>query len=256
MKGYVDTRWGQLHYSERGRSDQTIVLLHETPLNHQAFERLAPALADTFRTIAFDTPGYGESDPPPAVTTIEEYSTTFVEAMDALGLDRVTLFGVHTGASYAVEIAAKHPDRVDAVILCGIPFYDEDVRQAKVAPAAPEFLDDGSHLVSGFLRPPKEYDNQMLSRMVGSQAERPDRVWWAYEAVYAYRPDLAFPNVKAPTLFISNRVDVLRPSDDKALHLIPGAQQTFIGGEELPLYWTCADELANQIKQFVATSSA
>ncbi len=133
-------------------------------------------LPDIFRTIAFDTPGYGESDPPPGVTTIEEYATTFVEAMDALGLDRVTLFGVHTGASYAVEIAAKHPDRVDAVILCGIPFYDEDVRQAKVAPAACRSSSTTDRTSSrASYGPPKEYDNQILSRMVGShlRAARP-----------------------------------------------------------------------------------
>src|SRR5262245_17016129 len=142
MRGYVQTRWGQLHYSEQGSGDRTIVLLHETPLSHGAFERLAPALAGTFRTIAFDTPGYGESDPPPGITTIEEYSKTFAEALDALGLDTVVLFGVHTGASYAVELAATYPERVEALIVSGVPFYEEEVRLAKRVPVVPEFVDD------------------------------------------------------------------------------------------------------------------
>ena len=64
MRGYVDTRWGQLHYSSTGSGSPAIVLLHETPLNHTAFERIVPLLDGHFRVVAFDSPGYGESDGP------------------------------------------------------------------------------------------------------------------------------------------------------------------------------------------------
>ena len=252
MRGYVDTRWGQLHYAEQGTGDRTVVLLHETPLNHRAFERLATALAESFRTIAFDTPGYGESDQPPGITTIEEYSRTFVEALDALGLDKVLVYGVHTGASYAVELAATVPERIEGIVVSGVPFYEEDVRLAKRVPDVPTFADDGSHLVASFSRPPKEYDNLLLSRMAGSVAERPDRVFWAYQAVYNYRPDLALPRITVPVLFATNAVDVLHPSDNRAHALVPHAEMVFIGGEELPLYWTRPSELADEIAKFAA----
>lgn len=252
MRGYVDTRWGQLHYSEQGSGDRTVILLHETPLSHGAFERLAPALAPHFRTIAFDTPGYGESDPPPGMTTIEEYAKTFVEGLDALGLDKVLVFGVHTGASYAVELAATLPDRIEGIVVSGVPFYEPEVREAKRIPDVPEFVDDGSHLVASFSRPPKEYDNILLSRMAGSVAERPDRVFWSYQAVYDYRPDLSLPKITVPVLFVTNTVDVLHPSDNRAHGLVPHAEMVTIGGEELPLYWTRSTELADEIVKFSA----
>ncbi|MGW4339761.1 alpha/beta fold hydrolase [Rhodococcus koreensis] len=253
MRGYVTTRWGQLHYSDEGSGDRTVVLFHETPLDHNAYQRLVPRLTDTFRTIAFDTPGYGESDAPAGITTIEEYVKTFVEGLDALGLDKVTVFGVHTGASYAVELAATVPDRVEAVVLNGVPFYEEEVRQAKVVPAVPDFVDDGSHLVASFNRPPREYDNELLSRMAGSVAERPDRVFWAYQAVYDYRPDRTLPLIKAPTLILSNELDVLYEPDNRALRLIPGAQQVLVPGRTLPIYWSLPDQTASEIKKFLTT---
>ncbi len=251
IRGYLDTRWGQLHYSEQGSGEHTVVLFHETPLSHRAFERLAPALSGSFRTIAFDTAGYGESDPPPSITTIEEYAQSFLEGLDALGVDKAVLYGVHTGASYAIEIAASAPDRVEALIVSGVPFYPEEVRLAKRVPDVPEFVDDGSHLVASFSRPPKEYDNLMLSRMAGSVAERPDRVFWSYQAVYDYRPDLTLPRVSAPMLFATNAVDVLHPSDQMAKELVPHAEMVFIGTDRLPLYWTESDALAAEIEKFV-----
>lgn len=252
MRGYVDTRWGQVHYEEQGSGDTTVVLLHETPLNHWAFERLQPILAESYRVIAFDSPGYGESDPPPASTTIEEYSETFREAIDALGLDRVVLFGVHTGASYVVELAHILGDRAQAAVIIGVPFYEESVRQAKVVAVVPEFADDGSHLLTSFNRPPKEYDNQLLSRMVGAVCELPDRAFWAYEAVYKYRPERVLPLLTQPVLFLSNELDPLYTSDNNALPLVKDGEQKIIPSEALPLYWTQAPAVAAEMARFLS----
>ncbi|MGH3632326.1 MAG: alpha/beta fold hydrolase, partial [Sciscionella sp.] len=98
MRGYVDTSWGQLHYEITGSGDRTIILFHETGLDHSAFKNLVPELAGDLQVLTFDLPGCGESDPPPAITTIEEYSSHLREGIDALGLGRVSLFGAHTGA--------------------------------------------------------------------------------------------------------------------------------------------------------------
>lgn len=251
MRGYVDTRWGQLHYDSQGSGDTTILLFHETPLNHWAFERLQPDLAKDYRVIALDTPGYGESERPDAIPPIEEYSATFREAIDALGLDEVVLFGVHTGASYVVELAHTLGDRVQAAVILGLPYYEEAVRQAKVVPSVPELQDDGSHLVASFSRPPKEYDNLLLSRMAASVAMLTDTVFWSYDAVYKYRPEKVLPQLTQPVLFLSNELDPLYASDNNAIPLVEDAEQKIIASDSLPLYWTQAPTVAAEIRRFL-----
>jgi pimeloyl-ACP methyl ester carboxylesterase len=144
MRGYVDTRWGQLHYSSTGSVAPAIVLLHETPLNHTAFERIVPLLDGRFRVVAFDSPGYGESDGPEQPTTAEEYAKTFAEGIEALGLDRIVLYGVHTGATFAVQLAAATiPERVAGLALSGVPFYTDEVRAARRVREIPPVAEDG-----------------------------------------------------------------------------------------------------------------
>lgn len=256
MRGYVDTRWGQLHYSSVGSGDKTIALFHETPLSHAAFQRLAPALSGSLRVISFDTPGYGESDPSPAgITTIEEYSKTLAEGIHALGIDRLTVLGVHTGADFAVELAAVClPERIDGVVLIGVPFYDEEVRLARVPANVPAFRDDGEHLLEGFRRPPKEYDAELLSRMVGAVCELPDRAFWAYHSVYKYLPGEALPKISAPVLFLSNELDPLYDGDVMGVKLVPDGRQVMIASERLPLYWTQPERVAEEVLSFVGVA--
>jgi len=64
--GYVEARWGQVHYRASGSSGPWVALFHESPLSTAAFESVLQLLGTTCRAVAFDTPGYGQSDPPPA----------------------------------------------------------------------------------------------------------------------------------------------------------------------------------------------
>lgn len=252
MRDYVNTRWGQLHYSSTGSGPQTIVLFHETPLDHWAFQRLAPQLESSMRVVVFDTPGYGESDPPDGITTIEEYSQTFAEAIDALGIDRFAVLGVHTGADFAVELAAGvMRDRIDGVVLIGVPFYEEEVRLARVPAKVPEFRDDGQHLIESFMRPPREYASDLLSRMAGAVVELPDRAFWAYHSVYKYLPGDALPKITAPVLFLSNEQDPLYHGDEMGVKIVQNGRQVIVPSEKLPLYWTQPAAVAAEVVSFL-----
>lgn len=252
MRGYVDTRWGQLHYSSTGSGEKTIVLFHETPLDHWAFQRLVPELARSLRVVVFDTPGYGESDPPPGITTIEEYSAIFAAAIDALGIGRLAVLGVHTGADYAVELAANViPDRIDGVVIIGLPFYEEDVRLARVPAQVPAFREDGQHLIESFMRPPREYDSDLLSRMAGAVVEYPDRAFWAYHSVYQYLPGEGLPKITAPVLFLSNEQDPLFHGDEMALKIVRDGRQVMVSSKKLPLYWTQPSRVAAEVVSFL-----
>lgn len=248
MRGYVDTSWGQLHYESTGSGDQTIVLIHETGLDHSAFKRLVPELSSHLRVVTFDIPGCGESDPPPEITTIEEYSAHIKEGIDALGIDRLSVLGAHTGAQVAVQLGAVDlADRVDAVFCLGLPFYRPEVLAKRRVALVPEFAYGGEHLLTGFHRPPREYEPEVRSRMVAATSMLPDRVFWPYHAVYKYSPEAALPKIKAPVVFLTADNDILHPGDVDGVELVQNGKLISIETETLPLYWTQPKRVAQEI---------
>jgi pimeloyl-ACP methyl ester carboxylesterase len=252
VRGYLDTRWGQVHYSSTGTGGKTIVLFHETPLDSRVFGRLVPELAGSLRVVSLDTPGYGESDPPPGPTTVEEYAAALAEAIDALGLERPSLFGVHSGADFAIELAGHAlRDRVDRVVLMGVPFYDEAARRSRVAATVPAFRDDGLHLLELFHQRSGSYDADLRGRMTAAVVDRPGRAYWAREAVYGYAPEDVLPKITAPVLFLSNEGDPLYRGDEMARAVVADGHRIVVPSDQLPLYWTQPERVAAEIKSFV-----
>jgi pimeloyl-ACP methyl ester carboxylesterase len=256
MRGYVSTRWGQLHYSSAGPSagsaEQAFVLLHETPLNHSAFQRLIPLLADQYRVVAFDSPGYGESDGPAGPTSAEEYAKTLTEGIEALGLDHVIPYGVHTGGTFAVQLAASLGDRVDGLALTGVPYYTEEVRLARRVRQIPPTADDGSHLLDSFNWEPAAYDPEARSRLVAGIAADPETGYQAFHAVYGYQPGKYLAQIGCPVLLVSHPDDPLYDFDNRFKGDVADARQVIIDTARLPVYWTAPDQVAAALKSLAA----
>ena len=60
-----------------------VVLFHESPLSSWIFERALPLLGQKLRAFAFDTPGYGHSEPPEYPLEIEAYAERLLAAVTA-----------------------------------------------------------------------------------------------------------------------------------------------------------------------------
>ena len=126
-----------------------VVLLHASPRSAAALLPLGLRLADRFTVFAFDSPGFGWSDPlridrPDA----HDYGDALVAAFDALGLRQVPVYGSHTGAAIAVAAALDHPDRVTALALDGYaiftPTEQSEYLATYLAPIQPAW--DGAYL--------------------------------------------------------------------------------------------------------------
>ncbi|MEX1310981.1 MAG: alpha/beta hydrolase [Candidatus Sulfomarinibacteraceae bacterium] len=117
-KHYVDVSGGQIHYVTAGEGD-VVLLLHQAPLSHAEFLPTIPLLAEHFRVVAWDAPGHGSSFIPGHEYEFPEYLAALEELVDALGIERISIVGNHSGASFAREYAARHPDRVGKIILSG-----------------------------------------------------------------------------------------------------------------------------------------
>ncbi len=143
------TATGRVVGYRRFGTGPAVALLHASPRSSAALLPLARRLADRFTVFGFDTPGFGWSDPlrldrPDA----HDYGDALIEVFDALGLDRLPVYGSHTGAAIAVAAALDHPDRVGAVALDGYavftPWAQVELLASYLAPIRPEW--DGTHL--------------------------------------------------------------------------------------------------------------
>ena len=150
-QAFVDLPEGQIHYLTAGEGPN-LVLLHLTTSSSDSFSDIIPILATKYRVIAMDRWGHGGSDEPPDNVDLANLVNTFVQFMDALDIDRAFILGQHTGSYEAIEFAIAQPERVEKLILVGVPDWDDEDRQRRVEAelTRPEYgLElkmDGSHL--------------------------------------------------------------------------------------------------------------
>ena len=94
-----------------------ILCLHGLTANCRFWDGLASALAPDHRVMAMDLRGRGLSDKPASGYSIEHHCQDVLTLIDDLGLTRPVLIGHSLGAFISLVVAAKHPQRVDRLIL-------------------------------------------------------------------------------------------------------------------------------------------
>jgi pimeloyl-ACP methyl ester carboxylesterase len=118
-----------IFYREAGPADRPVVLLlHGFPTSSFQFRELIPRLADKYRVIAPDLPGFGFTE----VLAERNYRYTFdslaksIEAFtDALALQRYALYIFDFGAPTGLRLAVSRPERVTAIFSQNGNAYEE-----------------------------------------------------------------------------------------------------------------------------------
>lgn len=110
----------RVFYREAGpENGPVILLLHGFPSSSHMFRDLIPLLADSYRLVAPDLPGFGRSDMPGRDVfgyTFEHLADVVEGFTEALGLDRYALYVFDYGAPTGFRLAVRHPERVAALI--------------------------------------------------------------------------------------------------------------------------------------------
>ncbi|MCP9275499.1 alpha/beta fold hydrolase [Mycolicibacterium arenosum] len=116
---YAEINGTRIFYREAGDSDTpAVVLLHGTPASSHMYRNPIPALADRYRVIAPDYPGFGHSDvPDPSdfAYTFDNVADHVDGLLDHLGVTRYAVYVQDYGAPVAWRLALRHPDRIAAV---------------------------------------------------------------------------------------------------------------------------------------------
>jgi pimeloyl-ACP methyl ester carboxylesterase len=121
-------------YREAGPSDAPVVLLlHGFPTSSFQYRELIPRLADKYRVIAPDLPGFGFTDVPAShkyTYTFDALARTIVAFTDALALKRYALYVFDYGAPTGFRLAMARPEKVWAIVSQNGNAYEDGLGDA------------------------------------------------------------------------------------------------------------------------------
>ena len=259
-RGFLKLREGQVHYRTTGTvggiHGRVLWMIHASPSSSVQLVPLMQALGEGRRVIAPDTLGNGDSvRPEPPDPDATYYADATLRAMDAFALREVDVYGSHTGAHIAIEVAITAPQRVRRLVLDGIGMFDADTKARLLDRYAPRVNIDvvGSqiHWAWHFVRdqawffPYFERDAdhnrglgapspQALHTTTVEVLKAIDTYHLAYHAAFAHRDRERLPLISAPTLVIADKTDPLRAGVTEAAALVPGARSEILAGESTP----------------------
>ncbi len=122
-----------------GDGEPTVLALHGWRRTHADFLPVVQAAAalpgGPLRAVGLDLAGFGATPPPPGPWGSEEYARHLLPLFDEPGVlaDRIVLVGHSFGGRVAVHLAPLVPERIERVVLTGVPLLDREGRRARPA---------------------------------------------------------------------------------------------------------------------------
>jgi pimeloyl-ACP methyl ester carboxylesterase len=166
----ADVDGSKIFYREAGpatgatgsASAPKLLLLHGFPSAGHMFRDLIPLLADRFHMVAPDLPGFGNSDMPGRGLTFDRIAQTIDRFTEVIGLDRYAVYVFDYGAPTGFRLAAKHPDRITAIISQNGNAYEEG-------------LSDGWNPIRAYWKDPTSANREALREFL-----KPESTYWQY----------------------------------------------------------------------------
>ena len=255
-----------LHVHAWGREDgPPLLCLHGVTSWGGRFHALARERLDSFRICAPDLRGHGLSpwEPP---WDLDRHIADLVETLDALGLSRVPVVGHSFGGRLALELGARHPERIEALVLLDpavwVPPHialaraDErcmDESYPSVDSAVDRRLADNPHAARELVE-----EETRAQLRVGDDGRY--RARWARPAVIAAYGEMSKPppldRIRIPNLLVRGHESDVTPEAvaDACRHSI-GSEVTVVPGGH-NVMWDAFDETAAALLHFLENPRA
>jgi pimeloyl-ACP methyl ester carboxylesterase len=111
----------QMHYEISGEGDP-LVVLHGAYMSIPAMGGIIPRLAETHQVYAVEMQGHGRTNDIGRPITYPALADDVAAFMDAVGLDRADVFGYSMGAAVGLQLAIRHPEKVDQLVAASVSY--------------------------------------------------------------------------------------------------------------------------------------
>ncbi len=232
-------------YIDQGTGNETLILIHGLGTNAKGWIKNIPALAEKFRVIALDLPGYGRSDKGYYDYSMSFYAQVITEFMDVLRIENATLVGHSMGGQIAMTAALEYPERVRRLVLispAGFERFTEGEGDWMRNAMKVDFIKDTPirnidiNLKTNFYNYPKEAEFMITDRIQIRSAKDFEKYCYAVSRNVAGMLDgpvyERLPDIKQPTLIMFGVNDGLIPNP--YLHGGRTSDVAQIGKERIP----------------------
>jgi pimeloyl-ACP methyl ester carboxylesterase len=214
---FIEHQGAKLYWDEQG-SGEPLLLIMGLSYPSYMWHRSRPLLAKSFRTIALDNRGVGQSDAPPGVYSIPLMASDAAAVLDAAGVESAHIFGVSMGGMIAQEFAIQYPKRVRSLVLgCTSPGGPSAVHPE---PATLEILmrqgmtpEEARDAILPFIYDPATPRERVAEDMVIRMKWYPTAQGYfgQLQGIFVWESYSRLGQITAPTLIIHGETDRLIP---------------------------------------------
>ncbi len=260
---YTDAPGFRIHYEEHG-SGYPLLMINGLGSDHLEWLHQLSAFSRNFRVVVFDNRGTGKSDVPPGPYTTGQMADDAASLLRALGIPRAHVLGVSLGGMIAQEVALRHRERVEGLVLaCTGPGGQLSVRPSPEAMAA-FALRNGEDREAELRRMlpflytdacirdrPEEVEGFIRRRL--DHPTPPEGYLAQLSAAVTHDASARLETIRARTLVITGDADRLVPWENslRIAGRIPGAKLVVLPGAPHRLFAENADAFNREVLGFL-----
>lgn len=227
------------HHIERGNGP-AVVFLHGIGGDAESWLPELEALADRYRAIAWDMPGYGRSPALPEMT-FPALAVASKDLLDKLDIDRAHLVGHSIGAMVALEFAARFPSWVASLTLYATSpafgkadgDWQQEFLKTRLAPldAGKRMTELAPSIVESLIGDGPDPDG--IARATAAMSRVPEAAYRAaMQCLVTFDQRGSLPGISVPTLVLAGEKDDNAPAAmmERMAAKIPGARFQVIPG--------------------------
>jgi pimeloyl-ACP methyl ester carboxylesterase len=225
------------------------------------FRAFFGALGESFTVVRYDQPGVGLSDRGDTVADLDDAVGVLDAVVDAIGAEKMSLFGISAGGPISVAYAARWPERIERIAMFGSFVRGADVGEPEVQEAVLKLVGAhwglGSRTLTDIFVP--DTGDEVTGRFLRRQREYADAPT-AHELLqflFALDASEDAAQVVAPTLVAHRRGDRAVPVEAgrRLAASVPDAEFVTLDGRIHPP-WEAADELLELLLDFLSAPAS
>jgi pimeloyl-ACP methyl ester carboxylesterase len=257
----------QLHWESTG-TGTPVLLISGQAMALDAWWRTVPDLAVSFRVLSFDNRDIGRSSRSPCPYVVAQMADDAVAVLDAAGVEKAHVYGISLGGMVAQEVALRHPERVDALVLGATTPGGPEVVLAEPQPltffvrvgAMASEEAEWAAVPYNYSTRTRRHHGERIAEDIARRLNHPmDTLAYLHQVAAAASHNTIgrLTQISAPTLILHGEDDVIMPPQNgrKLARAIPNAELRTLPGAA-HLYTTDEPEAGQYVRTFLEAQTS